>query len=123
MLKARSWDDGRFGERYTCNTYVCLPTQVGELNQPLVLASCHMIKYCGGGCSTRDSRRVFQSRRGLAVFPAQVPILHHSNTRKSLSGDIETDTMATTNDAMIQTGIFEDLQKKIDEDTAVKDVS
>jgi len=30
--------------------------------------------------------------------------------------------MAANGDAMIQTGIFEDLQRKIDEDTAVKDV-
>lgn len=33
------------------------------------------------------------------------------------------DTMAANPDKMIQSGIFEDLQRKIDEDTAVKDVS
>ena len=30
--------------------------------------------------------------------------------------------MTTNGDAMIQQGIFEDLQRKIDEDTVVKDV-
>jgi len=32
------------------------------------------------------------------------------------------DSMSATTDDMMQTGIFEDLQRKIDEDTAVKDV-
>lgn len=30
--------------------------------------------------------------------------------------------MAANGDGMVQTGIFEDLQRKIDEDTAIKDV-
>jgi len=33
------------------------------------------------------------------------------------------DSMSATTDDMMRTGIFEDLQRKIDEDTAVKDVS
>jgi hypothetical protein len=33
------------------------------------------------------------------------------------------DTMAEQGISMVQTGIFEDLQCKIDEDTAIKDVS
>lgn len=57
----------------------------------------------------------FETYLSLFSYAEATSFLHHASTIPSI---------ATMDDgsAMIQTGIFEDLQKKIDDDSAIKDV-
>ena len=71
----------------------------------------------------RGSNRCFRAVKSglvlpLRLFSVAARILSFVKHRLAI-----VDTMAANPDKMIQSGIFEDLQRKIDEDTAVKDVS